>query len=78
MEAKSSHIKAANEVLEFIHHNNNFLVSAHINADGDAIASVIAMGILLAHLKKKYYMVLHDTQIDVRFAYLKNFRRSGQ
>ncbi len=75
MEAKSSHIKAANEVLEFIHHNNNFLVSAHINADGDAIASVIAMGILLEYLKKKYYMVLHDTQIDVRFAYLKNFSR---
>jgi phosphoesterase RecJ-like protein len=75
LKAKASHIKAANEVLEFIHHNDNFLVSAHINADGDAVASVIAMGILLGHLKKKYYMVLHDAQIDSRFSYLKNFDR---
>ena len=75
MKAKASHIEAANEVLEFINHNDNFLVSAHINADGDAIASVIAMGILLGHLKKRYYMVLNDAQIDSRFSYLKNFDR---
>jgi len=75
LKAKASHIEAANEVLEFINHNDNFLVSAHINADGDAIASVIAMGILLGHLKKRYYMVLNDAQIDSRFSYLKNFDR---
>jgi len=75
LKAKASHIEAANEVLEFINHNDNFLVSAHINADGDAIASVIAMGILLGHLKKRYYMVLNDAQIDSRFSYLKKFDR---
>jgi phosphoesterase RecJ-like protein len=75
LKANSSHINSANEVLEFIHNNDNFLVSAHINADGDAIASVIAMGILLGHLKKRHYMVLHDAQIDSRFSYLKNFDR---
>jgi phosphoesterase RecJ-like protein len=75
LEAKPSHIKAAGKVLEFIHKNDNFLISAHINADGDAIASVIAMGMLLDYLKKKHYMVLHDAEIDNRFAYLKNFNR---
>jgi phosphoesterase RecJ-like protein len=73
--AKASHIKAANEVLEFINHNDNFLVSAHVNADGDAVASVIAVGLLLEHLKKSYYMVLHDAQINSRYSYLKNFDR---
>jgi phosphoesterase RecJ-like protein len=33
------------------------------------------MGILLEELGKKYYMILHDTEIDKRFAYLKNFKR---
>ena len=75
LKAKASHIKAANEILEFIDHNDSFLVSAHINADGDAVASVIAIGVLLGHLKKRYYMVLHDAQIDNRFSYLKNFNR---
>jgi phosphoesterase RecJ-like protein len=75
LEAKSSHIKSACEILEFIDKNDNFLVSAHISADGDAIASVIAMGILLERLGKKHYMVLHDAEIDKRFTYLKNFNR---
>jgi phosphoesterase RecJ-like protein len=75
LEANPSHIKAAGKVLDFIRKNNNFLITAHINADGDAIASVIAMGILLEELGKKFYMVLHDAEIDKRFAYLKNFSR---
>ena len=75
MEAKPSHVKSANKVLGFIKENDDFLISAHISADGDAIASVIAMGILLEELGKKYYMILHDTEIDKRFAYLKNFKR---
>jgi phosphoesterase RecJ-like protein len=75
LEAKPLHVKSADKVLGFIKENDDFLISAHISADGDAIASVIAMGILLEELGKKYYMILHDTEIDKRFAYLKNFKR---
>lgn len=75
MEANPLHLKAAKKVLEFIRKNDNFLISAHISADGDAIASVISMGILLEELGKNYYMVLHDAEIDRRFTYLKNFNR---
>ena len=75
MKAKAAHIKAAEEVLKFIHQNDHFLVSAHINADGDAVASVIAIGLLLGHFKKKYYMIFHDSQINNRYSYLKNFDR---
>ena len=75
MKAKASHVEAANNVLEFINQNDNFLISAHINADGDAVASVLAISLLLDHFKKKYYMVLHDAQINSRYSYLKNFDR---
>jgi len=75
LKAKASHIEAAKEVIDFIQHNDSFLVSAHINADGDAVASVIAVGQLLEHFKKRYYMVLHDSQINTRYSYLKNYDR---
>ena len=67
--------KTAEKILAFLKKRNQYLVSAHLNADGDAIASVIAMGMLLEKLGKKYYMVLHDAQIDSRFSYLKNFEK---
>jgi len=73
LKAKKSHIEAAKKVLKFLKENDHFLVSAHLNADGDAIASVIAIGLLLEKMKKKYYMVFHDEQVDTRFKYLKNF-----
>ena len=73
MKAKKSHIEAARNVLKFLKVNDHFLLSAHINADGDAIASVIVVGLLLEKMKKKYYMVFHDEQVDMRFKYLKNF-----
>jgi len=75
LKAKAAHINAAKEVLEFIHDHDDFLVSAHINADGDAVASVLAIGQLLEHLRKKYYMVFHDAQINSRYSFLKNYDR---
>jgi len=36
MKAKKSHIDSAKDILEFISNNDNFLLSAHVNADGDA------------------------------------------
>jgi len=73
LKAKKSHIEAARKIFSFLKANDHFLLSAHINADGDAVASVIAMGLLLEKMKKNYYMVFHDEQVDTRFKYLKNF-----
>jgi phosphoesterase RecJ-like protein len=75
MDAKQSHKRMAAEVLQFIDQNDNFLLSAHINADGDAIASVIAMALLLEKRNKKAEMIFHDRSIDSRFNYLKYFKR---
>ena len=71
----SSTAKKVKEIFAFIKKNNNFLLGTHINADGDAIASVLALSFILDKLKKKYFMVLHDQKIDARFNYLKNFDR---
>jgi phosphoesterase RecJ-like protein len=73
VQAKKEHQVSAKEIINFISQNNDFLLSGHINADGDAIASVIAMSLLFDRLGKNYYMVFHDKQLDQRFNYLKNF-----
>jgi phosphoesterase RecJ-like protein len=65
--------KYAHDVLDFIRRSDNFLLSAHINADGDAIAAMIAVNLLLEKLGKTSRMVLSDQRMDSRFLYLKNF-----
>ena len=73
MNAKQSHIDSAQKILDFISDNDNFLLSAHVNADGDAVASVLAVSMLLDFYNKNYFMVFNDQQIDSRFNYIKNF-----
>lgn len=63
----------AKKILEFIKQHDHFLLSAHINSDGDAIASMIAMRLLLLRLNKHSIMVLQDQKIDPKFDYLKDF-----
>jgi len=73
MKPKPEHKRLARKMLSFIRRHDDYLVSAHVNADGDAIASMLALGALLESLNKKYRLVLHDQQPDVRFNYLRNF-----
>jgi phosphoesterase RecJ-like protein len=73
MQAETRHIHIAKKIHAFIEQHDHYLLSAHVNADGDAIASVIAVGLLLGKMGKQYKMVLHDQEIDFRFTYLKNF-----
>jgi bifunctional oligoribonuclease and PAP phosphatase NrnA len=73
LKPKPVHRKLARKVLNFIKKHDDFLLAAHVNADGDAIASVLALGMLLDGMNKKYTMMLHDRKPDIRFNYLKNF-----
>jgi len=75
MNAKQSHIDSAKQIIEFISENDNFLLSAHVNADGDAVASVLAVSMLLDFYNKNYFMVFDDQKIDSRFNYIKNFEK---
>jgi len=62
-------------ILEFIDQNDNFLLTAHINADGDAIASVLAASLFLDKLNKEYKIILHDQSIDPKYNYIKNWEK---
>jgi len=73
LETKKSQIDSAYKIIDFISKNNNFLLSAHVNADGDAVASVLAISMILDHLNKNYFIVFDDQIIDSRFEYLRNF-----
>ncbi len=43
------------EVLNIINNNNSFLLTSHYSPDGDALGSVIALGLTLKKLNKKAY-----------------------
>lgn len=74
MQPSQAHIERARIIVEFISEHDNYLLSAHINADGDAVASVVAVHLILKQLGKKSVMVFSDQKIDSRFDYLKNFK----
>lgn len=73
MDQNSTFQYNANQILGFIQDHDNYLISAHINADGDAYASMVAVHLLLGALGKHTAMVLNDKENDQRFAFLKDF-----
>ena len=74
MQPGQAHIKQARRIVDFINERDNYLLSAHINADGDAVAAVAAVHMMLNQLGKKSVMVFSDQKIDSRFDYLKHFQ----
>ncbi len=73
MDTIQAYKRAATEILTFIENHNHFILSAHINADGDAYASMIAVYQLLGALKKNSVMILADEKTVTRYDFLKNF-----
>lgn len=65
----------AKKIADFIRQNNNYLLSCHINADGDAISSTLAIAFVLEQFNKSYRIVLHDELPDQRFSFLKQFEK---
>jgi phosphoesterase RecJ-like protein len=58
------------QIINFIKSNDNFLVTAHINADGDAFASMLAMAYVLEKWEKKNQVVIHDGSVDEKYHYM--------
>jgi phosphoesterase RecJ-like protein len=63
------------KISDFLIKNDSFLLSSHLNADGDAIGSLLAVGTILKKLKKKHWMVLHDNPVNPKFKFLKDFEK---
>lgn len=57
------------EIQSYINKGENFLITTHINSDGDAITSVLLFAVILDHLGKKYRILLDD-QVPAKFDFL--------
>ena len=66
---------AEKKIIEGIKDLDCFLVTSHLRADGDAIASMIFIIQILTKLNKKYWALLHDTQPDPRYKFLSGFEQ---
>src|SRR4030043_1834053 len=58
-----------NEVNKIIHSNNNFLITSHINPDGDSLGSEIALYHYLRR-KNKNVLILNGSDCAPRYQYL--------
>jgi phosphoesterase RecJ-like protein len=56
----------------FILEENNFLVVSHVQPDGDAISSTIAIGLILQSLNKSFIMINED-KTPIKFEYLSGY-----
>ncbi len=63
------------DILSFINSSDNFLITCHMNADGDAYASILAVAYYLNHLGKDYQIIIDDDKIDQKYNYLWGFDR---
>ncbi len=61
------------EILDFLLSANDYLISTHINADGDAYASVLSMAYFLEKLDKKYQIIIEDQKLDSKYQFLWGF-----
>ncbi len=57
-------------IIDFIDRYDNFLITAHMNADGDAYASCLAMGYYLHTQKKQFRIVLNDERPEDKYQFL--------
>lgn len=49
-----------NEIYQLLQENNNFLITSHVNLDGDGIGSELALYAILTKLKKKPFILNQD------------------
>ncbi len=61
------------EILAFLKREDDYLLTTHMNADGDAYASVLAMACYLERTGKKYEIIIHDDKISEKYDFLWGF-----
>jgi len=62
------------QIIRHLKNSNHVFLCSHINPDGDAIASVIAMGLLLASLQKETTLY-NESPIPVIYRFLPSVKR---
>lgn len=64
------------ELKKIIKEGDDFLVSSHINPDGDAIGGILSIGWLLNKLRKRFIIVVDSTPSE-KFKYLTDYKKIG-
>ncbi len=67
------HSPILKQCVHFLRVHDDYLLTCHLHADGDAYGAVLAMSHILDILQKKYRIIIHDPNIDERYAFLKNW-----
>ncbi len=57
------------EIKKIIHQNHNFILTTHVNPDGDGIGAACALTELLLHMGKKVRFIC-DSPIPSKFSFL--------
>ena len=63
------------KILAFLKTADNFLITAHMNADGDAYAAILSLAYLLDQWGKKYQVIIHDEVVESKYQYLWGFEK---
>jgi len=71
----SDHTQILEESIRFLHSHDDYLVTCHLHADGDAYGSILAMSLFLDVLGKNYQLIIHDPIIDERYAFIRNWEK---
>ncbi len=58
------------DIVQFLKDHDNYLITAHLNADGDAYASCLAVAYLLHQWNKRFRIILHDERKEDKYAFL--------
>lgn len=62
-------------VKRFLKDGDHYLISTHINADGDAIGSILALARVIGLVGRSCRIVLHDREVDLKYRFLAGFDR---
>jgi phosphoesterase RecJ-like protein len=61
------------QIGNFIKNRDNFLLTAHVFADGDAIGATLACSKLLEKLGKNYIILFDDKHVNQKYSFLANY-----
>ncbi|GAB4364941.1 MAG: bifunctional oligoribonuclease/PAP phosphatase NrnA [Calditrichia bacterium] len=60
-------------IVAFIKTQDNFLITSHVNADGDAYASLLSVAYMLNQWNKAYKIIIHDREPEEKYAFMWGF-----
>ncbi|MEJ2634889.1 MAG: bifunctional oligoribonuclease/PAP phosphatase NrnA [Calditrichia bacterium] len=65
--------KNIQKILEFLRAADNYLITSHMNADGDAYASMLSVAYLFEKWGKQYRIIIHDQKPDHKYNFMWGF-----